>query len=124
MERHRRTSTAKVIDPICYIRAPKARQRQFACRLCNFVWAPFERGMPKALRASREAHRCWIPDEVIDVCRAMVGALADDALIEVMRDRLEELTGDRGYFAVVLSYGSLEYTARGLPLLSLFSEAS
>ena len=83
----------RVRDPIRSITAPKKSCRQFACRLCGFHWLPFRAPMPTDLASDRMTHRCWVPSEVYDIVRRL--ADADDGLDAVLRDRLEELTGQR-----------------------------
>lgn len=81
-------------DPIRGIPAPRRSYRQFACRLCGFHWLPFRAPMPTDLAADRAAHRCWIPGELNDLARRLPN-VHDADLDGVLRDRLEELTGQR-----------------------------
>lgn len=84
-------------DPIRSVTAPRKSDRQFACRLCGFHWLPFRAPMPTDLASDRSTHRCWVPAEVYDIVQRLAnadGGLAT-GLNAVLRDRLEELTGQR-----------------------------
>lgn len=84
-------------DPIVAIPAPKKGQRQFGCRLCGIKWPPWRGAMPRSHRESRSAHRCWVSPELINLHATVQSELEEgpSQLAEVLRDRIEELSGAR-----------------------------
>jgi hypothetical protein len=99
MRRYRRSHPDDRLarDPIRSVTAPMKSQRQFACRLCGFRWPPFRAPMPRELGESRAAHRCWVPADVAALRQRIAITDLGDELREVLRDQLEELTGDRNF---------------------------
>lgn len=101
MRAHRQQATdpkeKRAVDPVRSIPAPKKSQRQFACRLCGYVWPPWRGRMPLLTREGRAEHRCWVPQH-IHTLRARIEAerdLGPSELAAVLNDQFEEMTGHR-----------------------------